>query len=80
MFWFVVLLTSFNTQNFQRKGPFTSSDCNDTARSLQNQLHRLCTVLLHTALVTAIATATKLLVAGGSLCEQFKSDVAAILE
>ena len=26
-------------------GPFTSSDCNDAARSVPNQLHRLCTVL-----------------------------------
>ena len=60
------------------KGPFTSSDCDDAARSLPNQLHRLCTVLLHT--VFATATVTKLLVTGGSPCDRFKIDIAAILE
>ena len=64
------------TEMMMIESPFTSSDCDDAARSLPNQLHRLFTVLLH----TAFATVTLLFVAGGSLCDRFKSDVTAIPE
>ena len=61
------------------KGPFTFSDCDAAAISLRNQMYVFNSVLLHTAFVTATATATATFL-GGSLCEQFKSDIAVILE
>ena len=44
--------------------------------SLPNLIQCFGVVLLHTAFATVTATTTKLLVAGGLLCDRFNSDIA----
>ena len=58
-------------------GPFTSRDCDVAATSLPNLIYCFGVVLLHWAFVTV--TATNFAVAGESLCDQFGSDVTAII-
>ena len=66
------VITANNMVVIYLKGPFTSSDCDVAATSLPNLIYCFGVVLLH----QAFATTTNFAMAGESLWERCRSDIA----